>query len=272
MALTVGDVLAFSATVKDAAGALANAGTMTLTVTLPNGTPAVGSPFTVTPTSTGIYDKDVTTTLAGRYVGYWLATGVNSGAHTQVFDVRSSVDTALMSLDDAKDHLNIPLATTTHDEELQGWLESITRLVEHKAGQVVVATVADERHDAGRSLWLHRPPVISLTSVVPWLTTGTTYAVADLRVSPSGRVERKDGQPFTGGPLAVTYIAGRQVVPANIRDAAKVILKGMWETQRGASGLPLQAGDELLVSAGLTPVLARAAQLLEPDAVLAGFA
>ncbi|MGH9249154.1 MAG: hypothetical protein ACRD0W_06525, partial [Acidimicrobiales bacterium] len=90
MAHTVGDVLPFSVTIRDAAGALANAGAVTLTVTKPDGTAEAGSPFTISPTSTGIYDKDIISAQAGRYIGYWLATGLNSGAHTQIFIVRTA--------------------------------------------------------------------------------------------------------------------------------------------------------------------------------------
>ncbi|MGH6691019.1 MAG: hypothetical protein ACREF4_10115, partial [Gammaproteobacteria bacterium] len=82
MALTVGDVLPFSAEVRNAAGVLADAGAFTLTVTKPDGTAEAGSPFTLTSSPVGIYDKDVLSAQAGRYVGYGLATGDNAGAHT----------------------------------------------------------------------------------------------------------------------------------------------------------------------------------------------
>jgi hypothetical protein len=271
MPLTIGDVLPFAVTVRDAAGALANAGAMTLTVTLPDGTAASGSPFTVSSTTTGAYDKDVLSTQAGRYTGYWLATGLNAGAHTQVFDVAPAADEAIVSLADAKAHLN--MTGTSEDEEIQAWLAAITPIVEQRVGAVIPRTHT-EQHTAGRSLWLRNPPVISLTSVAPLFTTGgTTYLPADLIVSTSGRVRRGDGSAFTGGPYTVTYLAGRRVIPANITQAVLVILKHLWETQRGASRLPLQSEDDTQLVPGFGfAVPNRAMELLEPDRLLFGYA
>jgi hypothetical protein len=271
----LGDVLPFALTVKDAAGALANATSVTLAITR-DGVAEPGSPFTVTPTSTGLYDKDYAAPAAGHYVGRWVATGTNACAYVQVFDVEAADPGYLFSLARAKQHLNI--TSTTSDEELREWMSATTRIIERLAGPVLVRTVTDERHDGGGSLWLRHPPVLTdaaglaAVTVTPWLTSGTTYAVADLRVSPSGRVERRDGGAFTGGPFAVTYQAGRRVIPANISGAGLVVLKGLWETQRGAGGLPLQGADELVTEPGMGLVMWRAKQLLEPDELVSGFA
>src|SRR4051812_20752162 len=102
-------------TIRDATGVLANASTVTLTITR-DGVAEPGSPFTITPTTTGQYDKDYAAPAAGTYVGYWQATGLNASSYSQVFDVQPADPRYLVSLARAKDHLNIPQTTTTSDE------------------------------------------------------------------------------------------------------------------------------------------------------------
>ena len=110
-------------------------------------------------------------------------------------------------------------------------------------------------------------------TVVPFLTSGTTYLAADLRVTAGGRLRRKDGLPFTGGPFAVTYKVGRPVVRENISKAAVIILKHCWESQRGASGLPLQGFDDTSVIPGFGfAVPNQALDMLAPDLLSFGFA
>lgn len=270
----LGDVLPFAMDVKDSAGALANATAVTLSITR-DGVAEPGSPFTVSPTTTGKYDKDYAAPAAGHYVGRWVATGTNACAYVQVFDVEPADPGYLISLARAKEHLN--LTVTTQDEELRAWMSAATRIVERIAGPVLVRTVTDERHDGGQSLLLRQTPVLNdaaglaILTVGPWFTTGTTYAAADLRVTPDGRVERRDGGWFTG-TFAVTYQAGRRIIPANIAGAALIVLEGLWETQRGAGNLPLQATDELIAAPGMGTVMWRAKELLEPDELPSGVA
>jgi hypothetical protein len=267
----IGDVLPFAATVRNAAGVLADAGSTTITITR-DGVPEPGSPFgPISSTTTGQYDKDYVAPAAGRYVGTWLMTGANAGTHVQVFDVGPADPGYILSLARAKRHLNIPAASTTSDEELSGWLAATTTIVEDIVGPVVVRTIVNERHNEGPVFWLRKRPVLidapglAVFTVTPWLTTGTTYPVADVRVSADGRVERRVGYVFLGGPFAVTYQVGRRVIPANISGAAAIILKGLWETQRGASGSPLAAADELVSEPGMGLVMWRAKLLLAAD-------
>jgi hypothetical protein len=250
-------------------GALTNAGTVVLTITLPDQTTTTP---TVTNSSTGKYKYDLLTTQAGRHLFRWVTTSPAT-AHTEEVNVSPADPRFVISLAVAKKHLNI--TSTTDDEEIRSWLAAVTEVIENKVGPVVVRTVTDERHDGnGRSLWLRNTPAISLTTVLPWLTSGTTYAAADLRLSPeSGRVERKDGLPFTGGPFAVTYRAGRAIIGENISQAAAVILKHLWETQRGPQLPSLQGQDDTTLIPGMGfAVPNRALELLAPDELVGNFA
>ena len=234
MALTVGDTLPFATEVRDADGDLADAGAVTLTVTLPDGTAAAGSPFTIASVATGLYEKvDLISAMAGRYVGYWVATGLNSSAHTQVFHVRSGAEVALVSLDETKDHLNKLGSVVTDDQELERKIGSATGVVEYFCGPVIRRTYTDEVKGGGRSLLLHRDQVVSVTSVTPILTSAPAVTVADLDVDPSGILRHKSGLPISWGTLRVVYVAGRTDIPDSLIEAALIIIAHLWDTQRG---------------------------------------
>lgn len=264
MPYDLGAVVPLGTTVRDSAGALANAGAMALTITLPDATTVAASP--VAPTSTGLYVYDYPSTQAGRHTVRWVATGVNAGAYTDSFDVRESVPPGILSLADAKKHLN--KTGTTDDDEIRSWVESITAGIEGLCGPVIVRTVT-ERHEGRRVplICLRHTPILSVTSVVAILTGGTTYTVADLDIdTETGVVQRKDGGTLTG-PLRVTYSAGRRIVPAAISSAARIILQHLWRTQQGPGRPQLGTGDfdvtEPIAGFGYA-IPNRALQLLEP--------
>jgi hypothetical protein len=264
MPFDLGAVVPLGTTVRDAAGDLANAGLMSVTITLPDATATTITP--VAPTSTGVYAYDYATTQAGRHTVRWVATGVNAGAYTDSFDVRESTPPGILSLADAKKHLN--KTTTTDDDEIRSWVESITAGIEGLCGPVVVRTVS-ERHEGRRVplICLRQTPILSVTSVVAVLSGGTSYTVADLDVDAvTGVVQRLDGGTLTG-PLLVTYAAGRRIVPAAMTAAAKIILQHLWRTQQGPGRPQLGTGDfdvsEPIQGFGYA-IPNRALQLLEP--------
>jgi hypothetical protein len=263
MSFDLGATVPLGTTVRDGSGALANAGLMTLVLTLPDSSTVTIAP--VAPTSTGTYAYDYPTVQAGRHTVRWVATGVNAGAYTDSFDVREAAPPAILSLADAKAHLNI--ASTSHDDELRGWIESVTSAVEFFTGPVTVRTVVEDHTASGVSvLALRQPPVLSLTSVSPVLSGGTSYAVDGLDVSSTGIVRSLSGARFHG-PLRVTYMAGRRVVPAAITAAARIILQHLWRTQQGP-GRPQRGIDDFDVTEPIPglgyAIPNRAVQLLDP--------
>jgi len=272
----LGDVKRLEVEVRDTAGALANAGTVTLTITLPDGTttsPAVSNP------STGLYRVDYLTTVEGPHRWRMLATGANASAHTDVFEVRPALSPALVSLLAVKAHLNIPAATTTHDQELRRWIEATTQIVEshpvYGVGPVLPRTVVED-HDGGQSVvYLNQTPVISLTSVVPVHTGGTTVTVADLDVNgTTGKLQYLTaGGYFPYGPYRFTYRAGYAVTQPNVSGGALIIIKGLWETQRGA-GLQssLQGGTDIAELPGMGMYMWRAKLLLDATPRVPGVA
>jgi hypothetical protein len=57
-----------------------------------------------------------------------------------------------------------------------------------------------------------------------------------------GVLSRKSKAAFPDGPLNITYTVGRTSVPANVTNAAKLIVQHLWESQLG--NLPSIQGDD----------------------------
>lgn len=265
MPFDLGDTVPLTVEVRDSLGVLANAGAVTLTVTKPDGTNDSPSP---TNPSTGIYRSDYAAATAGRYLVRWVATGANASAHTDAFDVRESVPPLLFSLSDAKAVLNI--STTTSDSKIRDLIESTTAAVEFIVGAIVRRTVA-ERYDCnGQFSYLvaRTVPVLSLTSIAPIINGGIIYAVGDFDVeAETGIMQHKNGRVLVG-PLRLTYVVGRTIVPAAIRDAGRDILKHLWSVQTGPHGLPrlnepVDGGSTMVLGLGYA-LPNRALQLLQP--------
>lgn len=264
------DPVPLSINVKDLNGNLADAGAVTLTITLPNGTSITSTPLNP---ATGVYQYDYQPTMAGRHVARWVATGANASSFVDTFDVRLANPDYLVSLADVKRYLNI--LTTTNDEELRGFIEAATGIIEDVTGPVVVRSVAETHTRPGRVLVLRSAPVVSLTSITSVLTnSGLSYDVTALDVdTDTGIVRRIDGLPlvwrrpgFAPTPVRIVYTAGRPVVPAAITMAAQVIIDHLWETQRGhTQGVrPVPGGGRSQKKGPPLDIPFRARELLRP--------
>lgn len=261
MPFELGATARLTAECRDPGGTLTTAASAVLTVGLPDGTSTTPS---VTTTGAGLYQADYTTVQAGRHTVRWVFT-TPSDAHTDSFDVTPAASLGLLSMADAKRHLN--LTSSTSDDEVRTWIDATTEAVEWFVGPVVVRTVVEEYAGGGPVLALRSAPALSLTSVAAVLTGGTTYAVADLVLDEAtGIVQRLDGGNFAG-PLRVTYQAGRRVVPPSITRAAAIILQHLWRTQQGPARPQLGVGDfdvtEPIPGLGYA-IPNRATQLLSP--------
>lgn len=212
---------------------LVSPASITLTILLPDNSSA--GPFTPVNDGTGLFHYDYTSAQPGRHIARWVTTAPD-GADEEPFEVAPQwAEAGVLSLREAKKQLNIDAADTDDDEEIAGFIRSITAPCERIVGSLVRRNVT-EKHRGGYALALNRTPVLSLTSVIAIQTGGVGQAVADLDVDAgTGIVQRLDGGRMRG-PLRVTYVAGRTEIPAHVRQAALIILQHMWETQRGQMG------------------------------------
>nr|WP_206326571.1 hypothetical protein [Streptomyces sp. N502] len=256
---------------RDPGGTLTTAATAVVTVTLPDGTAATPA---VTEEDTGVYRADYVTEQPGRHSVRWVWTGP-AAAYTDVFDVQEAAAPAILSLADAKKHLNITSARD--DDEIRFWNNATTKAVEYYVGPVVPRSFTEQHQvcDA-RTVVLLKTPVIAVTAVDTLTAGGTAYAVDDLDVDgATGEVFRLDGGRLSGR-LLFTYRAGRMVVQEHITAGARIILEHLWRTQRPARGGLAGGGEDYSVTEPIPglgyAVPNRALQLLEPDRLPPGVA
>lgn len=247
--------LDFAAT---ADGAVLADATVTLAIDLPTG--AVLSPaLTVARLSVGRYRVIFTPTLPGRHVLRWTASGAVSKRRTDVLNVvSSSGSSAIISLDEAREHINMPDDVHVEDGELRSFIEAASGIVEQHLGEIVARRVITETHQvrSGQPMML-RPPILRLVAVT----------ADDAEVDPAGLVV--DG--FTGfvtgtvGTVEVSYEAGMAEVPRAYITATQIICAHLWATQRPNtfSSSPSFGGDTGTAVAGMGYALPnRAAELL----------
>lgn len=221
--------------------------TVTVTITLPNGstdTPTLQHP------AVGVYSFTYPTTLAGRHdftvtatAGFLGPTVVKLGG--DVFHVDdASTAVQLVGLRETKEFLNIPQDKTQDDEELRRKIVAASDLVEDATRLWHRATVVEEFTPA-RVLVLSSLPVVSVTSVEQ---SGSTIDAAAFEVSAAGILQPLyTANPWSAGwgntnRVTVTYEAGETAVPPAVREAVLKTVLSLWESQRGASLLPLQGG------------------------------
>jgi hypothetical protein len=274
----LGQPVRVSTTVKDVNGALVNAGTLTLVVKIA----AAGGTWTTAGTyaspandGVGLYHQDVPVTdlaTAGHYQYTWTATGTGAGVSFGDFDVFDPFEAAVISLQDAKDMLNMTQATTTSDAELASFIATIeTSLEGLTGGPLVNRVITSERCEFTgwyTQLQVKQRPLVSVTSITSVMSGAVYDITAGLDINPAARtIRRKDGAPFPADSNAalVTYVAGWGTqVPAAINTAARYILKNLWDSQRGTAGPPLLGGGELVAVPGFPYLIPHgAAQMLE---------
>lgn len=227
------DTVPLGVDVLDVDGDPTAAGSVVLTIDLPDGTtvtPAVGSP------TTGRYEVDFVPTMPGRHAVRWVSTDPST-EFNDVFDVRPQSPRYMISLAQAKRHLN--LTTAEHDEELRGHIEAVTAAIELYLHETVVRRSVVEKHvlrRPGSALMLEQHPVVSLTSVQS-LDGATTWDLASLDVdTDTGLLSTITGR--LSGTVVVTYVAGRSIIPANYSRAAELVVEEMFGPQRAAGAGP----------------------------------
>src|SRR5215470_9337443 len=132
-------------------GSLIDAGALTLLVKIgqADGTWATtGTYSSPAHDSTGTYHQDIPVTdlvAVGHYQYTWTATGNGAGVSFGDFDVFDPFEQAVLPLQDAKDMLNIPQATTTYDAEIAGFVATIEASMEAMTGGPLINRSVTER-------------------------------------------------------------------------------------------------------------------------------
>lgn len=140
----------------------------------------------------------------------------------------------LLSLDDARATLN--LSATGNDTELQEYIAAVTSMIEARIGPVAPRTVT-ETVTAGDAMILSQAPVVSVSTLTGVYSGAPVVLAADVTVDAEAGIVRKLSRAgFGGQTYVVTYTAGRPgLIEPRITQAARVLLRHLWSTQRGSS-------------------------------------
>lgn len=154
--------------------------------------------------------------------------------------------TSLVTLDDAKAHLNIDPTDTTYDAELQGFIDAATAFVQFETGPILYQAFTEVHSGGGPTIVLDNPPIIAVDTVIEYVgPTAYTLTQAELGATTgqyswslddanAGIIARRYSGGFVGNFAAgyrnvyVSYTAGRTSVPADVRMATLEDLRGLW--------------------------------------------
>lgn len=256
MSYEIGSKARSTVTVTDLTGAPADA-TMSIVVIKPDGT-AAATPSIVDDTGLGNYYADIPLTAAGVWTIVWTAAGAIIAVYTNQLTVRAP-GMRIISLAEAKAHLNKDLTITTDDDELRGFIDATQVVIEGEIGPVVPVSKLEYYTGRGRWVVLRRRPVVAITlvreqvgsdyfTIIPETPPGTDL---DYRLDRGMLLRRINMYPaLWRGDVEVTYSAGRNPIPGNIALAAKEELAHLWRnSQLSKGGARAAAGaDDVLSS------------------------
>lgn len=142
---------------------------------------------------------------------------------------------SVLTLQQAKDHLNITAAT--HDAELQTMIDAAEATLAQLVGPLASTNTTERVAGGVPFLVLGESPAISLTSVTPYL--GTALTLTDLYLdTKTAIVTYNSGAFFPARHYTVVYAAGRSACPTDLLMAIKELTRHLWATQRGSGVRP----------------------------------
>jgi len=231
--------------VKDSSGTLANAGTVTVTITLPDGTTT--NP-TVVNSSTGIYDIAYTTSQAGLHTVRAEATGGVLGTEVDVWEdsfVTEEPGHSFIGVDEALGYLRAQgvLTDDVDREQMRMMCLYASAAVEGDLTMAIAPRVVTETFDGGcyDLDFGTKPPRASdggSISISQVLEDGV--AVTDYTVWKKGWRLRKGTSPsftpWTNGieNISVTYVPGCAKPPHAARVVALNTLQLTWQATQQA--------------------------------------
>jgi len=268
----LGDKVYLSWSTVDSAGAPVNPGTVTASVTLPDGT---STSLTTATATTGTYTTNYLPTQVGRHVYGWIATGAYPQAYNDIFEVRDDADSGVVSYSEVLTHLNIPTASANEDE-VRRFMDAASDLAEQYTGIILGRrTFTSELYDGGNEfIRIRNPKVLSIASIYE---NGALVASNAYQVDPTGQRVYRVGSGtlyatntygyWTQGfnNITITYTAGFTNPPASVRQGVLEIIRHLWQTQRGAMNVMARtnSGDELYASSTYS-LPRRVMELLDP--------
>lgn len=264
MAFDLGSSVPLSINIYNEDGFLEDAGTVTVTITLPDGT--AFTPTAIASTTPGVYEYDYASVQVGRHNVRWLATGANAAAYSDVFIISPTDGGAFISLSHFKAH--IKKTSSTDDDIMRTFITGACQMINDRMGQVSPVTVVEDVTTTCGYGRLSKYPLISVTSVgvLPGLAVVAPWD-GSVSLTVGWNVENGILNLRRNGTFRVTYRAGLAVIPANYILAALELTADLWRQsqQNAGGGRPTVNTDDQIVP-GVTYALPyRVRQLLGLD-------
>lgn len=259
MIYDIGDKVTISTIVRNDAGTPVNTPTLLIAVTKPDGTLVTPAPTVTNTAAGGVYTAPVTVDQAGTWTYVWTASGTVVAVESGQLTVQAA-RVLVASMEEFKQHLN--RTDIADDLELRTHLTAATDWVEDTIGGPVAPTTYTETHcDVAGSIVPRKRPLISVTSITPYLGTALT--------SDAYRADTDLGVIFlrwsTAGEYTLIYRAGLMAIQERVKLAGLIVAAHLWETQNGFAG---RRNADDFTQAGLGfAIPRRAVQLLERSVV-----
>lgn len=209
----VGSTVTLSYSLVSSDGAAVAAASAAVTITLPDGSTAAGTP---TAGGTGEYSYSYTPGQAGRHTVRWEFTDPTV-VETDVFNVAAG-SSALIGMAEAREALGMDRTDRSKDSRLRPLLEALTPVVEGYVGAVLRRTVVETRDGGRPAVLLTQGPVLSVTTVTE---CGTTVDAAGYQEAAGVLTRLAGGQPYCWlpgvGNVEVSYVVGRATVTPNLQ-------------------------------------------------------
>lgn len=144
----------------------------------------------------------------------------------------ASTTGSVLSLDQAKQHLNI--TSTTNDAEVQVTIDAAEARLSQEVGPLSGVDKSARVSTAGAFLLLPSAPVQSLTSITDVRASEALDLTLLTLDGEAGTVYYTDGNSLFRSPAYdVAFRAGWSTVPADLMYAIKELVRHLWQTQRG---------------------------------------
>jgi hypothetical protein len=209
--------------------------------------------------------------MPGRYLLSWTANG--AGAYTDVLDVWPADPLFLIPLDEVLKGLRLPSnADPAKADDLRLYLAAATPVIEDITGPMVAREETFVTWGGGSTVILPHLPnqILGITAdgapvlnYVPDLASGILYAGTRAAVT-----------NFPGGELAITYRVGSYEIPANVKLAARELVRFWWQGGMQGSGGNIRSqapeGEAFTPSGYAVP--RRVMELCAPHQQMGGFA
>ena len=177
--------------------------------------------------------------MPGRHLVTWATTTGTAGAYTDILDVWPADPRFIISLDDAKNALNMVANTTAAAlDDLRLYIAAATPIIEDIVGPIVPGTFT-QTDDGGKwAIPLFNKPtsIVSVTELGTALDPTAYFTDYAAGIIYAGRPQAT--RRFMPGYQAVviTYKAGAQIVPPNVRLAARELLRHWWQLGKQGHG------------------------------------